>query len=108
MNAHDKKHSFFDNFLVFSQAKSKSSHSSKMKPFMFFLLLFSGLFLNMVARTQQTPDKPKAKVMTLKSTSVVVVKEKKKTKKMKKVVVKKETILEIDPANVNSPLYHKN
>ncbi len=108
MNAHDKKHSSFDDFLVFFQAKSKPSHASKMKQFILFLLLFSGLFLNIAARTQQTPAKPKVKVMAVKSTSPVVVKGKKKAKKMKKVVIKKDTTLEIDPANVNSPLYNKN
>ena len=107
MNVYDKKHSFFNDYWSFFKAKINPFISSKMKISTIFLLLFLGLFLNMEAHTQQVPANSKAKVMATKS-KLPVAKGKKKTKKMKKNVIKKDTMSEIDPTNVNSPLYRKN
>lgn len=106
MNTHDKKHSFFNGSLAFFQAKAKRFLSLKMKLLTLFLSLFSGLFLNIKAYTQQVPVKPKVKVAVVKPTLPLVAKG--KAKKVKKVIIKKDTIPEIDPANVSSPLYNKN
>ena len=108
MNTHDKKHTFFNDSLVFSQAKSNPFLSSKMKLLTLFLLLFLGLCSTIEANNLQVPAKPKPTVATTKSVIPAVTKGKKKAKKIKKVVIKKDTVSDIDPANVNSPLYNKN
>lgn len=107
MNTHDKKHSFFDDSLSFLQAKGRPFISSKMKLLTLCLFLFSGLFLDIKGDAHQVPAKPKEKVVAVKL-KLPVAKRKSKAKKVKKVVIQKDTMSEIDPANVNSPLYNKN
>lgn len=106
MNTHAKKLPFFNDSLVFPPAKRNPFLSPRMKLLTLFFLLFSGLFLNIKAHAQQVPAK--VKVVAVKSTLSVAKKGKKKTRKLKKVVIKKDTMPEIDPANINSPLYNKN
>jgi hypothetical protein len=104
MNIRNKNASFLDGLTVFYDTFGKSFFSSKMKLTAFALSFFSIITFHIEARSQQVPAK--AKVAVVKHS---VTKGKAKTKKTKKVVVvKKDTILDIDPANVNSPLYNKN
>jgi hypothetical protein len=108
MNAHDKKHSFFNDSLAMSLANCESYFSSNMKLLTIFLFLFSGLCFNMEAYSLQVPAKSKPAAATTKPANPAILKGKRKGKKIKKVVIKKDTMPEIDPANASSPLYEKN
>lgn len=108
MNAHDKKHSFFNDSLSISLVNCESYFSSNMKLLTIFLFLFSGLCFNIEAYNLQVPAKSKSAVAIKKPAVSAVTKGKTKAKKVKKVVIKKDTMPEIDPANASSPLYEKN
>lgn len=105
MNVHNKKPSFWGGSKVFYNTFGKPFFFSNMKLTTLFLSFFSIITFNIEANTQQVPAKAKA-VSIVKP---IANKKKTKAKKTKKVVVvKKDTISDIDPANVNSPLYNKN
>jgi hypothetical protein len=103
MNIRNKNASFFDGLKVFYNTFDLPNFSSKMKLTTLFLSFFSIIAFDIEANNQQVPAKAKTAVV-----KPLPAKGKAKTKKAKKVVIKKDTIPDIDPANVNSPLYNKN
>lgn len=77
-----------------------------------FLLIFSSTFLlsfNTLAvekNSQQLPVKKVTPTPAKRTSSSKIVKSKKVKKSKKSVIVKKDTLLDIDPATANSPLYN--
>lgn len=106
-----RKNSFCGDFSIIKSIFSTSTPCFS-RLFIAFLLIFSSTLLfnfsvlSAELNTQQVPVK-KTIPSIAKKTSPKIIKSKVKSKKNKKsVVIKKDTLRDIDPASVSSPLYN--
>jgi uncharacterized membrane protein len=112
MSKEPKNYSSLNNFGKFRFTNRLSFFPVSTRICVFFLLLILGLSSNIKAqKAQQTPasklkvvvasNAPKSSQNKAKAKTV-------KTKVKKAKAARKDTLVEIDPANTNSPLFEKN
>ena len=106
-----QKLSFYGDFYIIRNIRF-SSISIFSRLIIVFLLIFSSTMLlsfDTIAvekNNQQLPVKKATSPSKKRTSSSKIVKSKKVKKSKKSVVIKKDTLLNIDPATANSPLYN--
>jgi hypothetical protein len=106
-----QKQSFCGDFYI-TKTNRLASISSFSRLFIVFLSIFSStLLLNFETlavekSNQQVPAKKATPTPVKSASSSKIVKGKKGSKSKKSVVIKRDTLLDIDPASVKSPLYN--
>ena len=106
-----QKQPFYGDFYII-RSISLASTSIFSRLIVVFLLIFSSTLLlsfntlAMEKNNQQLPVKKVTSTPAKRASPSKIVKSKKAKKSKKSVVVKKDTLLDIDPATANSPLYN--
>lgn len=106
-----QKQPFYDDFYIIRSIRLASTSIFSRLIVVFLLIFSSTLLLSFNSLTvkknnQQLPVKKVIPIPAKRTSPSKIVKSKKVKKSKKSVVVKKDTLLDIDPATANSPLYN--
>jgi hypothetical protein len=106
------KQQFYGDFSTIQSIRLASNFSILRLPIVFLLFFFSILSLSFTTlaiekNSQQVPAKKTIKTSAKRVSSSKILKGKKGSKNKKSVVVKKDTLVDIDPASTNSPLFNQ-